>query len=101
MELSLDMKKRYTYADYLTWMDDERRELINGFIKMMSPAPRMKHAEVSFNISGNLWTILQKYKGNGKYDEGTTYEWEGQVPIHIFNNYPMDMDNIFGKENTQ
>ena len=34
--LVLDLNKRYTYADYLTWMDDVRRELIDGFIKMMA-----------------------------------------------------------------
>ena len=33
MELVLDLKKRYTYADYLTWMDNVRRELIEGFIR--------------------------------------------------------------------
>ena len=32
MELQLDLTKRYTYADYLTWLDDKRRELIDGFI---------------------------------------------------------------------
>lgn len=37
--LLLDPNKRYTYADYLTWMDDVRRELYNGFIIMMTPAP--------------------------------------------------------------
>ena len=65
MELSLDLNKRYTYADYLTWMDDVRRELIEGFIKLF-PAPRPAHAEVSFNISWNLGTILKKYKGKCK-----------------------------------
>jgi hypothetical protein len=39
MELLLDTAKRYTYADYLTWLDDKRRELGNGFINMMS-APK-------------------------------------------------------------
>lgn len=48
--LSLDMKKRYSYADYLTWMDDTRRELIDGFIKLMTPAPSRKHQEVSVNF---------------------------------------------------
>lgn len=28
--LQLDLNKRYTYADYLTWEDDKRRELIDG-----------------------------------------------------------------------
>ena len=41
--LNLDDSKRYTYADYLTWLDDKRRELINGFIHLMS-APNEYHA---------------------------------------------------------
>jgi len=193
MELSLDLNKRYTYADYLTWLDDKSRELINGFIKMMSPAPRLNHAEVSFNISWNLGSILKKKRGkckvftapfdvrfpkkgetsddkidtvvqpdicvicdlskldergccgapdmiaeilspssakkdvtekfnlyeehgvkeywivhpgekainvyllqeDGKYDNGTLYEFEGKVPVHVFDNYLIDFDDIF------
>lgn len=34
--LNLDHNKRYTYANYLTWMDDVRRELFDGFIKLMT-----------------------------------------------------------------
>ena len=34
--LVLDLNKRYTFADYLNWADDIRRELIDGFIKMMA-----------------------------------------------------------------
>ena len=30
MELSLDLNKRYTYADYLTWMDDKMRVLFTN-----------------------------------------------------------------------
>ena len=193
MELTLDLNKRYTYADYLTWFDGQARELINGFIKLMSPAPKRIHAKVSFNISGNLWSILKKNKGkcevftapfdvrlpengetenskidtvvqpdicvvcdlsklddngccgapdmiveilspstakkdmkekfvlyeehgvkeywvvhpndkainvfllqdNGKYDEGTLYETEGKVPVHTFNDYLIDLEDIF------
>ena len=65
MELELDLKKRYSYADYLTWMDNVRRELIEGFIKLMA-APRDIHVEVCLNIIGNLWTILKKNKGHCK-----------------------------------
>jgi DUF971 family protein len=50
MELSLDLNKPYTYADYLTWLDGKTRELIHGFIRMMSPAPHVRHAKVSKNI---------------------------------------------------
>ena len=192
MELSLDLKKRYTYADYLTWMDDVRRELIEGFIKLF-PAPRPAHAKISFNITWNLGAIIQKNKGrcevyyapfdvrlpkngetaydkiytvvqpdicvicdlskiddrgcygapdmiieiispstgkrdlnekfalyeesgvkeywvvypdskaitvfllqdDGKYDAGSVYEFEGQVPIHIFDEITIDLHDIF------
>jgi Uma2 family endonuclease len=193
MELALDLKKRYTYADYLTWMDDVRRELIDGFIKFMS-APRSKHAETSSNISWHLGSYLKKNKcgckvyyapfdvrlpkngetehgkiytvvqpdicvvcdpskidelgcigapdmivevlspsttkrdmnekfnlyersgvreywvvhpndktvltfllqENGKYEEdGTLYERTGKVPVHVFNDYCIDMEDIF------
>ena len=195
MELSLDMKKRYTYADYLTWLDDQTRELINGFIQLMSPAPRVGHARISRRISWNLESFIRRNKGkcevfaapfdvrfpkqgetaddkidtvvqpdicvvcdlskldergccgapdmiveilspstlkkdltkkfdlyeasgvkeywivlpmekainvyllqeNGKYDEGTTYEWGGQIPVHIFNNHPLEWEDIFGQ----
>ena len=193
MEFSLDLDKRYTYADYLTWLDDKTRELIHGFIKMMSPAPRPIHAEVSSNISWHLSAILKKNKGkckvfyapfdvrlpkngetadnkidtvvqpdicvicdlskldkrgccgapdmiveilspstlkkdvtdkfalyeesgvkeywivhpedkavtvfllqeNGKYNDGITYEWEGKIPVHTFNDYSINLNDIF------
>ncbi|MCX6272322.1 MAG: Uma2 family endonuclease [Bacteroidetes bacterium] len=49
--LKLDMSKRYTYADYLSWMDDVRRELFDGIIKLMTPAPSRKHQELSVNLT--------------------------------------------------
>ena len=193
MELSLDMNRQYTYADYLTWLDGQAREIIDGFIQMMSPAPRMRHAKVNAKIFWNLGAIIRKNKGNcevftapfdvrfpkqgetaddkiytvvqpdicvvcdlskldergccgapdmiveilspstskkdftqkfglyeesgvkeywivypndkainvfllqkdGKYDEGTTYEWGGTIPVHIFDNHPIEWDDIF------
>ena len=201
MELLLDLNKRYTYADYLTWLDDKTRELINGFIKIMSPAPCTGHAEINFNLAWHLGSIVKKNKGQckvftapfdvrfpnrgetaddkidtvvqpdicvicdlskidergccgapdmiveilspstlkkdvtekfalyeesgvkeywivhpkdkavtvfllretGKYDNGTLYEWEKttkpstklKVPVNIFNNHPIDLDEIF------
>lgn len=195
MELSLDLTKRYTYADYLTWLDDKMRELIHGFIRIISPAPLPIHAELSSNISWYLKTIVKKNKGkckvlyapfdvrfpkqgetaddkidtvvqpdicvicdlskidkhgccgapdliveilspstlrrdltekfalyeehgvkeywivqpkdeaitifllqeDGKYDNGTVYQFEGQVPVHIFDNYLIDLNDIFEK----
>jgi Uma2 family endonuclease len=49
--LNLDLNKRYSYADYLTWMDDARRELHDGFIKLMTPAPSRKHQRISVKLS--------------------------------------------------
>ena len=192
MELALDLNKRYTYADYLTWFDDATRELINGFIKML-PAPRSLHARVSYKISLHLgiyvlknkcgceiftapfdvrfprngettngkidtvvqpdicvicdlskidelgccgapdmivevispstakkditekfalyeefgvkeyWIVYPKDKAvhafllrdDGKFDAGTLYELEGQIPVHVFDGYSIDMNDIF------
>ena len=60
--LELDESKRYTYADYLTWLDDKRRELINGFIRLMS-APLSVHAYVSMELSTIIHTFIKKRKG--------------------------------------
>jgi Uma2 family endonuclease len=65
MEVLLDPQKQYTYADYLTWLDDKRCELINGFVNMMS-APKIKHQEISMNLSGALFIIIKKNKGKCK-----------------------------------
>lgn len=37
---------KYSYADYLTWEEGERLELIDGKIFNMSPAPSRKHQEI-------------------------------------------------------
>jgi Uma2 family endonuclease len=63
MELVLDMNRRYSYADYLTWMDDKRRELIDGFIRMMSPSATSKHQKVCMNISAQLYQVIEKNSG--------------------------------------
>ena len=192
MELTLDLNKQYTYADYLTWLDDVRRELIEGFVKLF-PAPRPIHARASHKISWHLEAILRKNKGkceiypapfdvrfpkqgktcddkidtvvqpdicvicdlskidqrgccgapdmiveisspsthkkdvtlkfdlyeksgvkeywvvypndkainvfllqeDGKYNDGTTYEFDAKIPVHIFNNHEIDLNEIF------
>jgi len=48
---TLDLSKRYSYADYLTWLDNVRRELYEGFIKLMSPSPSRKHQETSVKLT--------------------------------------------------
>ena len=48
---------RYTVADYKSWDDGVRRELIDGVIYDMSPAPRIGHQE----LAGNIFTELKRY----------------------------------------
>ncbi|MBN2891861.1 MAG: Uma2 family endonuclease [Bacteroidales bacterium] len=60
MELNLDLNKKYTFADYLTWFDDKRRELWGGFIKMMTPAPLSEHQKIIFNLSGEFYLYKRK-----------------------------------------
>jgi len=63
MDLLLDLNKRYTYADYLTWADDKVRELIGGFIKVMSPSARPIHQEVCASLVYELKRFIKKNKG--------------------------------------
>ena len=51
---------RYTYADYISWDDEARWELIDGIAHAMSPAPSVAHQ----NIAGALFALLrEKLKG--------------------------------------
>jgi len=60
--LDLDQSIRYTYADYLTWLDDKRRELINGFIHLMS-APFRRHARIISNLTFRMDSFIRTNKG--------------------------------------
>ena len=60
----LDLAKTYSYADYLTWMFQERLELFKGKIFRMSPDPSMSHQKVAGNLHGNLWQAFQKNSCN-------------------------------------
>ena len=61
--LNLDATKRYTYADYLTWLDGKRRELIDGFIHFMS-APVRIHARLSHLVSWFMESFVRQRKGS-------------------------------------
>jgi Uma2 family endonuclease len=62
MELTLDMNRQYTYADYLQWLDNKRRELINGFIKII-PSVSTAHARVVGNTLASLYSFVKQYNG--------------------------------------
>ncbi|MBV5340706.1 MAG: Uma2 family endonuclease [Deltaproteobacteria bacterium] len=52
-------QERFTYADYLSWPDDERWELINGVPYSMSPAPNRMHQKVSAALFNQLYNHLK------------------------------------------
>jgi Uma2 family endonuclease len=60
--LSLDENEQYTYADYLRWVDDVRRELVNGIIHVMS-APWTKHAKVLRRIGFSIESFIYERQG--------------------------------------
>ena len=48
----------HTYADYLTWPDDLRYEIIDGFAYMMAPAPARRHQEVLGELFRQIADVL-------------------------------------------
>ena len=51
-------KERYTFADCLTWSENERIEIINGEAFMMAPPSRV-HQEISMAIAAQLYNFLE------------------------------------------
>ena len=51
--------QRYTYADYCTWGDDERWELIDGIACLMAPAPSDFHQGICGEIHFQLKQFLR------------------------------------------
>lgn len=58
----LDLSKKYSYADYLTWKFRERVEIIKGHIFKMSPAPGRIHQEISSALHILLGSYLKREK---------------------------------------
>lgn len=50
MGLALRDHHRHTYADYLTWPEDIRYELIDGKAFLMAPAPALDHQDIAGEI---------------------------------------------------
>lgn len=55
-------KKRYSYADYLTWENDVYAEVINGEIISMSPSPTPKHQDVVDELTAEFKMFLRGKK---------------------------------------
>ena len=60
-------EKKYTYADYLTWGEDNRCEIIDGVIYDMSPAPSNKHQFITWEIAGQIRNFLLDKAFQGRF----------------------------------
>ena len=65
MKLSPYFDIRYTYADYMMWPDDERCELLDGFVRTLT-SPGTRHQEISGNLSCELRLVIKKSNGKCK-----------------------------------
>ena len=59
MPLQKEKNEHYTYADYLTWPDEERWEIIEGAAYDMTPAPSTRHQEISANFVIETGSMLR------------------------------------------
>ena len=59
---ALKFEPRFTYADYQSWPDEERWELINGIPCAMTPAPRIRHQRIAGNFFGEMRNF---FRGKG------------------------------------
>ena len=53
-------KEKYSYADYLTWDEGERFELIDGEVFNMAPAPSRRHQQVLRELSTAFTVFLRE-----------------------------------------
>lgn len=55
--------KLYTYADYLTYPENERIEIIEGHIYAMSPSPSRIHQKIIMELSAEIRNYIKANKG--------------------------------------
>ena len=65
-EYGITNPNHYTYADYLSWMDEQRRELINGVAYKLMSAPSRFHAQISSELLAIFKWFVKKRKGKCK-----------------------------------
>jgi len=61
----IEPDKRYSYADYLSWADNKRRELFDGIAKLMSGVNYL-HNVVTVNLTSIFRQFVKKKKGKCK-----------------------------------
>ena len=67
MSVIVDVNKKYSVVDYLSWNDNIRRELIEGVVKLMSGINKW-HNNVTYGLSRIFIPALDKGKQDKKFD---------------------------------
>ena len=71
-------KRLYSYTDYLTWPEDEMKEIINGVVYTFS-APFRKHVGATGAFFGRAWNYIKQRKGKCKI---YTAPFDVRLPIN-------------------
>jgi len=61
-KLNKKSDEKFSYADYLSWPDDQRWEIIEGVAYDMSPAPAREHQRLSAIIFAKIYNFLSGKK---------------------------------------
>jgi Uma2 family endonuclease len=85
--LAKQNKKKYTYRDYLGFNDNIRREIINGEIRIMSPAPLTIHQRIALKLSAIFYNYL-------KDKDCEVFIAPFDVRLSIYNERDMDEFNV-------
>ncbi len=56
---AIKQEQKFTYADYLSWDDNQRWEIIHGEAYILSPAPATDHQAISTEL---LYQIRNQLK---------------------------------------
>ncbi len=65
------IKKKFTYKNYMNWPDNERWEIIDGNAYNMSPVPSIKHQRIGWNIKEIFINKKNKLTGCIPFDAPT------------------------------
>ncbi len=88
------LDRLYTYADYRTWPDDERWELIDGVAWNMSPAPAPRHQEI---LGALHLQVAPSLSGEpGRYGDPLIAEGDAVVPCPVGVGSSVRLAELFG-----
>ena len=75
--LAYPIPPRFTYGEYVQWVNDDRWELIDGEAYLMSPAPTTRHQRVKARLFNVIFNFLE-----GKSCEAFDAPFDVRLPDH-------------------